>query len=210
MPIRKELRYFYPIDWPQLSAWVRFARAKGCCEVCGRPHGKIVHHLGDGRWFDEQHETWRDGGGRKVEWPAYGEYRNLKQTRVVLRHRPSRPRPGQLEARQPARPLSALPHDPRPPGTPPAAADHVARPARAGRSIPGSLPTLVGGGRGCANRRIYAWISYGMGKGGHRGNRSECTSCGLPTAFVGPPRPKTVSPAGSPCRWRDRRRRPRL
>ena len=48
MPIRKELRYFYPIDWPQLSAWVRFVRAKGCCEACGRPHGKIVHHLGDG------------------------------------------------------------------------------------------------------------------------------------------------------------------
>ena len=71
MPIRKERRYFYPIDWPQLSAWVRFARAKGCCEVCGRPHGKIVHHLGDGRWFDEQHETWRDGRGRGVAWPGY-------------------------------------------------------------------------------------------------------------------------------------------
>ena len=24
MPIRRELRYFYPIDWPQLSALVRF------------------------------------------------------------------------------------------------------------------------------------------------------------------------------------------
>ena len=82
MPIRKELRYFYPIDWPQLSAWVRFVRAKGCCEACGRPHGKIVHHLGDGRWFDEAHETWRDGRGREVNWPAYGEYRNLKQTRL--------------------------------------------------------------------------------------------------------------------------------
>ena len=70
MPIRKEHRYFYPIDWPQLSAWVRFARAKGCCEVCGRPHGQIVHHLGDGRWFDEQHETWRNGRGREVAWPA--------------------------------------------------------------------------------------------------------------------------------------------
>ena len=70
MPIRKEHRYFYPIDWPQLSAWVRFARAKGCCEVCGRPHGKIVHHLGDGRWFDEQHETWRDGRGRDLDEPV--------------------------------------------------------------------------------------------------------------------------------------------
>jgi hypothetical protein len=103
MPIRKELRYFYPIDWPQLSAWVRFARAKGCCEVCGRPHGQIVHHLGDGRWFDEQHETWRDGRGRGVAWPGYSEYRNLKQTRVVLAtahldHDPSNSRPGNLRA----------------------------------------------------------------------------------------------------------------
>ena len=103
MPIRKELRYFYPIDWPQLSTWVRFVRAKGCCEACGRPHGKIVHHLGDGRWFDEAHETWRDGRGREVNWPAYGEYRNLKQTRVVLAtahldHDPGNSRPGNLRA----------------------------------------------------------------------------------------------------------------
>ena len=41
-----ELRWFYPIDWPQLSAWVRFDRSQG--------HGEIVHHLGDGRWFDEE------------------------------------------------------------------------------------------------------------------------------------------------------------
>jgi hypothetical protein len=34
MPIRKELRYFYPIDWPQLSAWVRFVRAKGHPPAC--------------------------------------------------------------------------------------------------------------------------------------------------------------------------------
>jgi hypothetical protein len=80
-----------------------FARAKGCCEVCGRPHGKIVHHLGDGRWFDDQHETWRDGRGRAVAGPAYGEYRNLKQTHVVLAtahldHNPGNSRPGNLRA----------------------------------------------------------------------------------------------------------------
>jgi hypothetical protein len=62
MPIRKELRYFYPVDWPQLSVCVRFVRAKGFCETCGRPHGKIVHHLGDGRWFDEAAERPGQGG----------------------------------------------------------------------------------------------------------------------------------------------------
>ena len=29
MPIRPEYRWLYPIDWPQLSAMVRFARAGG-------------------------------------------------------------------------------------------------------------------------------------------------------------------------------------
>jgi hypothetical protein len=102
MPIRKELRYFYPIDWLQLSAWVRFARAKGCCEVCGRPHGKIVHHLGDGRWFDERHQTWRNGRGREVAWPAYRVLQPQADARGA-RHGPSRPqpsnsRPGNLRA----------------------------------------------------------------------------------------------------------------
>ncbi len=40
MPIRREHRFFYAIDWPQLSALIRFRRAKGRCEGCGRPHGK--------------------------------------------------------------------------------------------------------------------------------------------------------------------------
>ena len=39
MPIKPELRWYYPIDWPQISHWVRFVRAKGRCQVCGRPHG---------------------------------------------------------------------------------------------------------------------------------------------------------------------------
>ena len=34
-------------------------RAKGRCQVCGRPHGTIVRHLGDGRWWDEQRQVWR-------------------------------------------------------------------------------------------------------------------------------------------------------
>jgi hypothetical protein len=49
MPIRPEFRWLYPIDWPQLSALIRFKRARGCCEGCGRLHGQIVFHLGDGR-----------------------------------------------------------------------------------------------------------------------------------------------------------------
>jgi hypothetical protein len=29
MPIKPELRYYYPIDWPQVSRWVRFVNRHG-------------------------------------------------------------------------------------------------------------------------------------------------------------------------------------
>jgi hypothetical protein len=60
---RSERNMFYPIDWPQLSTMIRFVRAKGRCEECGRPHGHEIKHLGDGRWWDEYGRTWRDGSG---------------------------------------------------------------------------------------------------------------------------------------------------
>ena len=66
MPIRRQHRWLYPIDWPQLSAMIRFERAKGRCEHCQRPHGQLVYHLGDGRWWDEQHQVWRNGNGRAL------------------------------------------------------------------------------------------------------------------------------------------------
>ena len=66
MPIRPEYRWLYPIDWPQLSALIRFERAKSRCEGCGRPHGRFVCHLGDGRWWDPERSAWRDGQGRAL------------------------------------------------------------------------------------------------------------------------------------------------
>ena len=69
MPIRPQLRFYYPIDWPQLSAVIRFGRAKGRCEHCGRPHGQVVEHLGDGRWWDAERQRWRDGRGRLAREP---------------------------------------------------------------------------------------------------------------------------------------------
>ncbi len=38
MPIRPELRPLYPPHWRELSSHVRFERAEGRCERCGRPH----------------------------------------------------------------------------------------------------------------------------------------------------------------------------
>jgi hypothetical protein len=64
MPIRREVRELYPRDWPQISRRVRFERAGGVCQGCGRPHGLTVRYLPDGRWFDTTCQTWRNGHGR--------------------------------------------------------------------------------------------------------------------------------------------------
>lgn len=84
MPIRPELRVFYPRDWPQISRRVRFERAAGMCQRCGRPHGMTVRCLPDGRWFDPARHTWRNGRGRLARWPDLVESVEVRQTRVIL------------------------------------------------------------------------------------------------------------------------------
>ncbi|WP_070157515.1 hypothetical protein [Sphingobium phenoxybenzoativorans] len=66
MPIMREHRWLYPIDWAELSKVIRFDRAKGRCEHCCRPHGQQIFHLGDGRWWDRHLQHWRDGRERPV------------------------------------------------------------------------------------------------------------------------------------------------
>jgi hypothetical protein len=57
MPIRPELRALYPPHWRELSRRVRFERAGGKCQGCGRPHLAQLRCLSDGRWFDETAAT---------------------------------------------------------------------------------------------------------------------------------------------------------
>ncbi|MBA9071770.1 hypothetical protein FHR71_005556 [Methylobacterium sp. RAS18] len=82
MPIQREHRFFYPIDWPQLLAVIRFGRAKGRCEACQRPHGRTVFCLGDGRWWDEEAASWRDGAG-KIVCGAVGAANVLGEVRTT-------------------------------------------------------------------------------------------------------------------------------
>ncbi|TXN21037.1 MULTISPECIES: hypothetical protein [Methylobacterium] len=86
MPIRREHRFYYPIDWRELSAVIRFGRAKGRCEACSRPHGQTVYCLDDGRWWDAEAASWRNGAGRIV-CIAIGDddvLNSVRTTRVVL------------------------------------------------------------------------------------------------------------------------------
>ena len=86
MPIRRQYRWLYPIDWRELSAAIRFRRAKGRCEGCGRPHGRVVVHLGDGRWWDDEQHVWRDGSGKALRRlpPPHSTVLPMRRTRVVL------------------------------------------------------------------------------------------------------------------------------
>jgi hypothetical protein len=84
MPIRPEFRALYPPNWPALSRRVRFERAGGRCQGCGRPHLAKVRCLPDGRWFDETARTWRDRRGRPARWPDLIDAAQVRLTRVVL------------------------------------------------------------------------------------------------------------------------------
>ncbi len=84
MPIRPENRFLYPIDWPQLSDWVRFKRAGARCERCARPHLNIVAHLGDGRWWDAAARRWRSDRGKRIAVKGGVALAKVRTTYVVL------------------------------------------------------------------------------------------------------------------------------
>jgi hypothetical protein len=84
MPIRPELRPLYPPHWRELSRRVRFERAGGKCQGCGRPHLAQLRCLPDGRWFDAAASTWRNRKGRPCRWPDLIEAAAFRTTRVVL------------------------------------------------------------------------------------------------------------------------------
>lgn len=84
MPIRPQHRWLYPIDWPQITDAVRFQRAKGRCEQCRRPHGKLVCHDGNGSWWDEETQTWLNGNGRRLSAQPAPPAPGHPTTRVYL------------------------------------------------------------------------------------------------------------------------------
>lgn len=84
MPIRPELRRLYPPDWPTISRHVRFERAHGRCQICGRPHGQRIRVMASGCWFDKDTGTWRTARGRETGDPDLIELIAVRETRVVL------------------------------------------------------------------------------------------------------------------------------
>ena len=139
MPIRPELRPLYPPHWRELSSHVRFERAEGRCQRCGRPHLALLRCLPDGRWFDEQAATWRDRRGRPARWPDLMEATRFRKTRVVLAaaHLDSDP----TKTRSP-RALSTLSHAAGSAAPFGAALDHLPPAFGSRRSLPRSVPGI--------------------------------------------------------------------
>jgi hypothetical protein len=103
VPIRAEERWFYPIDWQEISRRVRFERAGGRCEQCGRPHRRSIDQLADGRWWDAKLEMWRDDAGEEADWPDVEAYAARSTKRIVLStahldHDPTNSSAGNLRA----------------------------------------------------------------------------------------------------------------
>ena len=140
MPIRPELRPLYPPHWRELSSHVRFERAEGRCQRCGRPHLVLLRCLPDGRWFDEQAATWRDRRGRPARWPDLMEAPRFRKTRVVLAaaHLDSDPTNNRLK--NSARALSTLPHTARSAAPFGPALDHLPPALGSRRSLSWSVP----------------------------------------------------------------------
>jgi hypothetical protein len=85
MPIRAELQKLYPPDWPQISNHIRFVRAGGRCEQCGRPHGEFIICYPDGRWRKIRGRQWYDACGAPLAGsPDPGAFEDEGMTWVVL------------------------------------------------------------------------------------------------------------------------------
>ena len=56
----------------------------GRWEHCGRPHGRRVFRLGDGRWWDRKRLYSCNGQGRRVRRPTENILAHGAWTRVVL------------------------------------------------------------------------------------------------------------------------------
>jgi hypothetical protein len=98
MPIPPDLRAYYPKEWPRISAAVRFERAQGRCEGCGRPHGHRVTALRDGRWYDPVTGDWMDADGERAPWPDIIERADARAwlVRLAACHRDHDPRNNDL------------------------------------------------------------------------------------------------------------------
>lgn len=84
MPIRKELRPLYPAEWPSLSRTIRFERAGGRCERCGRSQRSRIRQLGDGVGTTPSTTIGGTTGGTGAPWPDIVDYTTVGVKQIIL------------------------------------------------------------------------------------------------------------------------------
>lgn len=88
MPIHRSHRCFYPTNLLETPRRERIQRTKSRCEKCGRPGGKTVAHLADGRWWDVEAMMWRSDTGKALPDvpPLQKCQETILYTKVILVH----------------------------------------------------------------------------------------------------------------------------
>ncbi len=103
MPINPVYRYLYPPNWRELAHQVKFERAGGRCEWCGRAHGERVLVIKAGGWLDPNTGEQYDDQGQVVgrcrmsDWPE-GRFVKTILSCAHLDQNPANNHPGNLAA----------------------------------------------------------------------------------------------------------------
>lgn len=84
MPIHPELRPLYPPNWRELANWIKFERAGGHCEWCGREHGTTVLVIASGGWLDPETGECHDEQGRSLGFCAQAEWPKGRLVKTIL------------------------------------------------------------------------------------------------------------------------------
>ena len=136
MPIRPELRPLYPPHWRELSSRVRFERAEGRCQRCGRPH--LV--LPTGRALVRR-ASGDVAGSPGTAGPLARPYGGTSVSDDARRARGGAPgqRSDQQSAKESTRAMSALPHAARSSAPFSATLDHLPPALGRRRSLPRSV-----------------------------------------------------------------------
>lgn len=80
---RKAQRSKYPKHWARISRRIRFERANGRCEWCGKPHGESVRVGAEGSWAGADGQ-WYSGRGKRIPgpmpWPKDAWWKHIIRT----------------------------------------------------------------------------------------------------------------------------------
>jgi hypothetical protein len=80
---RKAQKRKYPKNWKHISHRIRFERASGKCEWCGKPHGAKILIAAQNSWAGED-GVWRNRRGKRLPGPMPWPHEQWWQH--VIRH----------------------------------------------------------------------------------------------------------------------------